>query len=621
MPTDKDRQIEELKADIEVLQNENAILTERSEETALLKLIADSINLSETKEELIEHVLEKISILKDIPVCFCCDREENTALIEYGYSILSEEDYTGNHLSVSSEILTALNKKGIAAVQPDTSALRGIAFDFDFDGFIPNQGLIFSFHCRAIRHGLFVFLVSDREFGPMTPLSTLLGHVIRMVTDKLEKIELFNELKKLNTRLDLMVEQRTRSLEKTNAKLHQEIDIRKSAETEIDRLRRYLSDIIDSMPSIVIGVDPRARITLWNKKADLSLGLRKQDVEGEYLFDRIPWLNPIKKKILNCIEIQVARQFQKLKVNTADIPQYMDITVYPLTDEGIDGAVIRIDDVTDRIRLEDLMIQNEKMLSVGGLAAGMAHEINNPLTGILQNTVVLANRLGLNKEIPANHTAANAVDVSLDQIKAYMTNRNIPDMVEDIQASGKRISNIIKNMLDFARKGDTDLKPVSITDLFNQTLKLALTDLDFKQITIRKHFESPLPMVKCEPGQLQQVFLNIFSNGVQAMKTHDTHSPSFTIFFNYLSETRQIKIQIKDNGPGMPENLQKNIFEPFFTTKKPGIGTGLGLSVSYFIITKTHKGRIEVDTAPGLGSNFIIHLPIDPEPGNESDPD
>ena len=295
-------------------------------------------------------------------------------------------------------------------------------------------------------------------------------------------------------------------------------------------------------------------------------------------------------------------------------PRYADLTVYPLITNGVDGAVIRIDDVTDRIRIEEMMIQSEKMLSVGGLAAGMAHEINNPLAGILQNIQVIQNRLF--GDLPKNHQIAESLGLSLDAIKHYMDKRNIEEMIETIMASGQRAAKIVDNMLSFSRKSDSRHLAQDLATLMDQTVELAENDYDlkkkydFRRIRVTRDYETDMPKVHCEPSKIQQVLLNILKNGAQAMALGTVEDAPATLHIKIYRHEDMARIEVTDNGPGMDESVRRRVFEPFFTTKAVGIGTGLGLSVSYFIITENHRGQLSVESKPGQGSRFIIELPI-----------
>ncbi len=267
----------------------------------------------------------------------------------------------------------------------------------------------------------------------------------------------------------------------------------------------------------------------------------------------------------------------------------------------------------EKSRLEEMMVQSEKMVSIGGLAAGMAHEINNPLAGILQNSQVIQNRL--KKGLPANKKAADEIGVSLDDLQTYMEKREIYKMIESVLDAGKRAAAIVTNMLSFSRKSTSGFMPENLGDLLDKTLELAASDynlkkrFDFKKIEIQRDYMSNLPLVSCKASEIQQVFFNILSNGAQAMMFWENEfKPWFKLKIS--SQNGSVKIELSDNGPGMKENTMKRVFEPFFTTKTVGEGTGLGLAVSYFIITENHHGSIEVHSKPAKGTTFIIQLPI-----------
>lgn len=399
---------------------------------------------------------------------------------------------------------------------------------------------------------------------------------------------------------------------------------RRRTDEALKKARNYISNIIDSMPSVLIGVDAQAVITQWNHEAQQFAGLYPDKAIGMRLEKAVPFLPQETKHVLQAIQTRQVQTDTKRKRMVKGEIKFENVTIYPLIANGVEGAVIRVDDVTEQVRLEEMMVQSEKMLSVGGLAAGMAHEINNPLAGMLQTAANLNDRL-TNLDISANQRVADSFGISMESIRNFMETRGIPRMINTINESGQRIAEIVDNMLNFARKNDTAISSHDIEKLLDKSLNLASTDYDlkkkydFKSIEIVKEYENDIPLVPCEGAKIQQVFLNVLRNGAQAMQemrsTDNRFSPRFIIRLAKEHPSRMIRIEIEDNGPGMEETVKKRVFEPFFTTKPVGIGTGLGLSVSYFIVTENHGGTMTLRSSPGEGTTFIIRLPLEREGG------
>lgn len=388
-------------------------------------------------------------------------------------------------------------------------------------------------------------------------------------------------------------------------------------ENDIQQLKNYLQNIINSMPSILVGVDIDGKVTQWNKKASDFTGLSSLEALGSNIDTVYPEIKDEMYLISDAIREKEVKQLGKVVRLRNGFPFYEDITVYPLISNGVKGAVIRIDDISSRVKIEEMMVQNEKMLSVGGLAAGMAHEINNPLAGIIQTAKVLENRLSTNLNIPKNLEAAEKAGTTIEAVTQYMSERKVITMIKSIQDSSIRAAQIIKNMLSFARKSDEKKSNHFVEDLIDQTLELAKTDYnlkkqyDFKEIIIYKNYYDNPILIPCEPVKIQQVLLNIFRNGAQAMHDANTSNPTFSIKTHPVDNNSMICIEIKDNGPGIDKNVLNRIFEPFYTTKSAGSGTGLGLSISYFIITENHSGKMNVESESGKGTKFTITLPTE----------
>jgi signal transduction histidine kinase len=287
--------------------------------------------------------------------------------------------------------------------------------------------------------------------------------------------------------------------------------------------------------------------------------------------------------------------------------------------KGAPGApgsqvVAVIEDITERTRIQEMMVQTEKMLSVGGLAAGMAHEINNPLASILQALQVVNRRL--DPGLPANVKAAQAAGIDLEALNAYMRARSLPDFLEGMREAGERAARIVRNMLGFARKSGGEFQSCRLGELFDRTVELAGGDydlkkqFDFRQIEIVREYQPDVGEVDCQPMEIEQVFFNIIKNAAQALKERPRQDAPARITLRARAENGHAVAEIEDNGPGMGEEVRKRIFEPFYTTKDIGVGTGLGLSVAFFIVSENHRGSISVESKPGKGAKFIVRLPL-----------
>ncbi|MFC1669995.1 sensor histidine kinase, partial [Spirochaetota bacterium] len=252
--------------------------------------------------------------------------------------------------------------------------------------------------------------------------------------------------------------------------------------------------------------------------------------------------------------------------------------------------------------------------SITGLAAGMAHEINNPLAGIIQNTIVLENRITGN--LDANIKAAKKIGISIDSIHKYADLREIKTIISDIKESGSRATGIVKNMLNFAQDNSLNMKNCSMVKLLDDTIELVKSDFDmvgeydFNKINIIRKYDKDTPVVNCEPEKIQQAITNIIENSTEAMLKQPTENLNPQLKLKIHSDEELVYIEIEDNGPGIDENIIKRIFDPFFTTKDVGKGIGLGLSISHFIITDTHKGIMKVETKKGNWTKFTIGLPF-----------
>ncbi|UCE60584.1 MAG: PAS domain S-box protein [Phycisphaerales bacterium] len=421
------------------------------------------------------------------------------------------------------------------------------------------------------------------------------------------------KLREHRDQLEETVTLRTRHLRESNEELQREIVDRRKAEEEALKLRALLKSMTDSMPSVLVAVDRQANVTQWNQQAEKATGLSAEQVLGKPLAEVFPQLPNQSERVYKAISTGQTQTELKVPSQREGETRYADITVYPLSGPGIEGAVLRLDDITERVRIEEMMAQTEKMLSIGGLAAGMAHEINNPLGGILHGVQVIQKRLS--PTISRNLEAAREAGADLQAIRAYLEQREILTFLTRIRESGERASKIVSNMLQFSRKSDAHLTPVDLAALIERAVELAASDYDlkkdydFRQIKITREFAPDLPPVPAVETEIEQVVLNLLKNAAQAMQEiGGVKDRRISLRTGRVDEWAQIEIE--DNGPGMSQEIRKRAFEPFFTTKGMGDGTGLGLSVSYTIVTTNHRGSMTVDSVPGAGTTFRIRLPL-----------
>jgi PAS domain S-box-containing protein len=387
----------------------------------------------------------------------------------------------------------------------------------------------------------------------------------------------------------------------------------RGAAAEVQRMRSYLKNIIDSMPSILVGVDLDGRITEWNQGAEQVTGVVAGSALGRSFDELLPQLSSQLQSVREAIHRREPVRAERLPTESDGEVRYSDVVVYPLIANGASGAVIRVDDVTNRVRIEQMMVQTEKMMSVGGLAAGMAHEINNPLSAIMQGCQNVLRRLS--PDLPANREAARAQGTDLAKISAYLERRGVLRFLEGIREASVRATHIVADMLAFSRRSEARFAHASVAEMLDAVVRLAASDYDlkkkydFRQIEVIRHYDPTVGDVYCDRPEVEQVFLNLIKNAAQAL-SGSGKPPPHRITLRTRREADEARVDIEDNGPGMDERTRSRVFEPFFTTKPPGVGTGLGLSVSYFIVSEHHGGSISVSSTPGQGTCFTVRLPL-----------
>jgi two-component system NtrC family sensor kinase len=280
----------------------------------------------------------------------------------------------------------------------------------------------------------------------------------------------------------------------------------------------------------------------------------------------------------------VARAIAEPNATTTEIragDRTLLLTTIPMAEPG--SAVLVFEDQTDRRRLQDQLIQSEKMSAIGQLIAGVAHDLNNPLASVVGFSDFLAEA----GEIPSS----------------------LREPLQVIRQEAERAATIVKNLLSFARRQEGERTRLPVRTLLDSTLALLRNQLMAHKVEATLEVEPGLPDIEVSPNQIKQVFVNIINNACQAIVTD---APSGRIWITAKRVHDNVAVSVKDSGPGMPEEIASRVFEPFFTTKPEGTGTGLGLSISQGIV-KEHGGRITLETPSGGGATFTVELPLPAE--------
>ncbi len=457
------------------------------------------------------------------------------------------------------------------------------------------------------------------------------------------------------------------------------ISDRKQAEVALQESERRFRAIFDSMFQFIGLMQPDGTLLKANQTALDFGGLRLEDIAG-CPFWETPWWSRdshIQEQLKAAIAQAASGEFVRYEVDVlgaGDQVITIDFSIKPVKDET--GRVVLLipegRDISDRKRTEEALrqsesqlrvknqelqqtlhqlkqtqaqlIQNEKMVSLGQLVAGIAHEINNPISFIYgniayaheyaQNLLNLVKLYGLYypEPIPAIQEEIEAFDLDFVAL-------DFPKLLDSMQEGANRIREIVISLRNFSRLDEAQIKSVNLHEGLDNTLLILQHRLKGpagkRGIEVRKEFK-PLPLIECYPGLLNQVFMNILSNAIDALetqpeprvitictevgtremgRTQERESPRSPQLNSRMlnipsSGLQSVVIRITDNGPGIPLDVKKQIFDPFFTTKPVGVGTGLGLALAHSIVVEQHEGNLTCISEPGQGAEFVIELPI-----------
>jgi len=351
---------------------------------------------------------------------------------------------------------------------------------------------------------------------------------------------------------------------------------------ELARLKEFSENIIESVNVGILAVDFDGHITTWNSALEETTGIARERAIRRYVADVLDrdMIETIQDAVGDAgWTVRETRHIYKYNTTTEDgRPLTLNISIAPFEAAHgvVTGALIVLENVTERAQLEEQLVQREKLSSIGLLAAGVAHEVNTPLAGISSYTQML-----------------------LQQITEADPKRKL---LEKIHTQTLRASGIVNNLLNFSRTGDAQFREVEINRVLDDTLQLLEPQLRNGRLEIVRHYGEELPAAHGNASKLQQVFMNLALNARDAMPA----GGRLTITTRVVDTS--LVVDFRDTGMGIaPEHIAR-IYDPFFTTKEVGQGTGLGLALSYGIIQE-HGGRIFVESRPNEGAHFTIKLP------------
>ncbi|MBI5640541.1 MAG: PAS domain-containing protein [Nitrospirae bacterium] len=334
-------------------------------------------------------------------------------------------------------------------------------------------------------------------------------------------------------------------------------------------LKEFSENIIESAPVGILTIDSVLMVKYWNRHMEAITGIKRSSAHNNHIVSLLPWISR---------DIFLQNEYEEITLQTPSF-QTFKINISPFKDPS-GGHVVILEDITEKKKMEEQLLQASKLASLGKLTAGISHEIGNPLASI-SSLVQELRSLDMSSGEDINFTGE-----SLKTINNHI----------------ERIANIVRSLGDFARISTKEKVISNISEILDRTINLVKYDKRFKNIRLVSDIDD-IPPLKLNPDQIQQVFLNLMLNAIDAM----TSGGKLTVSMKRRNES--VEIDFTDSGTGIDDAILDRIFDPFFTTKPPGRGTGLGLSICYGII-REHNGTIGVKSKKGEGTTFTITLPV-----------
>ncbi len=387
---------------------------------------------------------------------------------------------------------------------------------------------------------------------------------------------------------------------------------------------------IDAVPSILIGVDQDSHITRWNLTAASAFGLSRSEVVGKQLADcGVRWLRPdMPEEIRSWCSERASRRCDHIpfEMNGETRLLGLTITAVRVSDKDSTELLVIGSDVTYRSALEVQLRQAQKLESVGQLAAGIAHEINTPTQYIGDNVRFLKDSFQDLKNLLTNYdrllqAAKDKVlsDETVQEIAAEVQRADagylleeIPKAIEQTLEGVSRVSTLVSAMKEFSHPGTKEKTPLNLNHAIESTITVARNEWKYVA-DVETEFDLSLPQISCQPGEFNQVILNLIVNAAHAINdvVEKGGAKKGKIRVQTLNFAEWVEIRIGDTGSGIPEKVRARIFDPFFTTKEIGKGTGQGLAIARSVVVDKHGGSIHFETEEDKGTTFVIRLPHD----------
>jgi two-component system, NtrC family, sensor kinase len=412
-----------------------------------------------------------------------------------------------------------------------------------------------------------------------------------------------------------------------------DISSRKAAEDSVRRAHQEMAALISGISSVLIGLSDAGCIIQWNRQAEETFDIPTGDALGRPVAELgIHWeRGRIEEGMAHCRNQRKIIRIDDVRFTRPDGKEgFLGITLNPiLTDDGrLFGLLLMGADQTEKKILQMQLSQAQKLESIGQLAAGIAHEINTPIQYVGDNTRFLngafTDLLGIarlydrlleaaKREMPSSELIPE-IEKQIRKVDLNYLEEEIPQAIEQTLEGVERVSRIVLSMKEFSHPGTNKKTAVNINRALENTITVARNEWKYVA-ELETDLDPNLPPVPCIPGEINQVFLNILVNAAQAIgeTAQGGEGPKGIIHIRTRQINGDAEIRISDNGPGIPPAIRDRIFDPFFTTKEPGKGSGQGLAIAHTAVVRKHSGSIQVESEEGIGTNFIIRLPLEAE--------